>query len=156
VNNTLWADGTHSGAVGELQIQYHATNNLIDNNIMYSNPTSYLIYDFTSNTSNPASLDYNLYYSTAGVAGSLWDWQAKSITGFAAYRTASGMDAHSGFADPQFVNLTSTPPNLDVLSTSPAINAGTNLGSSVVGILDYAGNPRVNAHGQINAGAHEQ
>jgi hypothetical protein len=27
VNNTLWADGTQKGAVGELQIQYNATNN---------------------------------------------------------------------------------------------------------------------------------
>jgi hypothetical protein len=26
----------------------------------------------------------------------------------------------------------------------------------VVGILDFAGNPRVNASGQINAGAYEQ
>jgi hypothetical protein len=66
------------------------------------------------------------------------------------------MDTHSPFADPLFVNLSSTPPNLDVLSSSPAVNAGTNLGSSVVGILDYAGNQRVNANGQINIGAYEQ
>ena len=156
VNNTLWDDGTHSGGVGELQIQYHATNNTIENNIMYASTTGYLIYDFTSSTSNPAVLDYNLYYTTSGAASSLWDWQGKSITGFTAYKTASGMDAHSPFADPQFVNLSSTPPNLDVLSSSPATNAGTNLGSSVVGLLDYAGNTRVNANGQINIGAYEQ
>src|SRR6185437_3389772 len=28
VNNTFWADGTASGGAGELQIQYHATNNI--------------------------------------------------------------------------------------------------------------------------------
>jgi len=36
------------------------------------------------------------------------------------------------------------------------VNAGTNLGADVVGILDYAGNPRVNASGQINIGAYER
>jgi hypothetical protein len=156
VNNTLWDDGTHSGGVGELQIQYHATNNTIENNIMYASTTGYLIYDFTSNTSNPAVLDYNLYYTTVGAGSSLWDWQAKSITGYSSYQSASHMDAHSPFADPQFVNISSTPPNLDILSSSPAVNAGANLGSSVVGLLDYAGNPRVNANGQINIGAYEQ
>jgi hypothetical protein len=78
------------------------------------------------------------------------------------YNLASGLlgegsvNAHSPFADPQFLNISSTPPNLDVLSSSPAVNAGTNLGSSVVGLLDYAGNPRLNANGQINIGAYEK
>jgi hypothetical protein len=156
VNNTLWADGTHTGAVGEVQIQYHATNSIIENNIMYTTPTGYLIDDFTSSVPNPAVLDYNVYYSTAGAAGSLWNWQSKFITGYTNYRAASGMDAHSPFADPQFLNISSTPPNLHVASTSPAINAGTNLGPSVVGLLDYAGNPRVSGSGQINAGAYQQ
>jgi hypothetical protein len=156
VNNSFWDDGTHSGSVGELQIQYNATNNSIYNNIFYASPTGYLIYDFTSSTSNPAVLDHNLYFTTAGAANGLWDWQGKSITGYSAYQSASGMDAHSPFGDPQFLNIMSTPPNLDVLSSSPAVNAGINLGSSVVGILDYAGNPRTNANGQINIGAYEQ
>jgi len=154
VNNTLWDDGTHSGGVGELQIQYHATNNVIENNIMYASTTGYLIYDFTSSTTNPATLDYNLYYTTVGAGSSLWDWQHSSITGYSNYLTASKQDAHSPFADPQFVSLVT--PNLDVASTSPAVNAGTNLGSSVVGIQDFAGNPRVNGSGQINIGAYEQ
>ena len=77
-------------------------------------------------------------------------------SGYSNYQAASGRDANSPFADPQFVNISSTPPNLDVASTSPAVNAGKNLGADVVGILDYAGNPRVNASGQINIGAYEQ
>jgi len=36
------------------------------------------------------------------------------------------------------------------------VNGGTNLGPTVVGILDFAGNPRVSANGQINIGAYEQ
>jgi len=91
-----------------------------------------------------------------GASGSLWDWQGKSLTGYSTYLSTSGQDVHSPFADPQFVNQSSTPPNLDILSTSPAINAGTNLGVNTVGVLDYAGHPRVNGGGQINIGAYEQ
>jgi hypothetical protein len=36
------------------------------------------------------------------------------------------------------------------------VHAGINLRSSVVGMVDYAGNPRANANGQINIGAYEQ
>jgi hypothetical protein len=55
-----------------------------------------------------------------------------------------------------YVNITTTPYNFDVSSGSPAVNAGTNLGVNVVGVLDYAGNPRLNSSGQINIGAYEQ
>src|SRR5579864_2346990 len=157
LNNSLWDDGTHGNSgLGEMQIQYYATNNTIENNVAYASPTGYLLYDFTSSEPQPALLDYNLYYSTVGAASSLWDWQGKSITGFANYRTASGQDSHSQFADPQYDNIATSPYNLDVMSTSPAVNAGTNLGSSLVGLVDFAGNPRVNANGQINVGAYEQ
>ena len=156
VNNTFWADGTASGAAGELQIQYHATNNTIFNNIMYAGPTNVLINDFTSSVANPASLDHNLYFATVGAASGLWNWQSKAITGYSNYQAASGQDVHSPFANPQFDNISTLPPNLDVMSTSPAVNAGSNLGVNTVGVLDFAGNPRVNGSGQINIGAYEQ
>ena len=156
VDNTLWADGAARGAAGELQIQYNATNNTIMNNIMYAGPTNVLINDFTTSVPNPASLDHNLYFATVGAASSAWDWQGKFITGYSNYQAASGQDAHSPFADPQFDNISTLPPNLDVMSTSPAVNAGTNLGVNTVGVLDFGGNPRVNGSGQINIGAYEQ
>ena len=159
VNNSFWDDGIHGNSgLGELQIQYKATNNTIENNIVdgYTLTTKYLLYDFTSSEPSPAALDYNDYYNTVGAAGSLWDWQGKGVTGFSPYQTASGQDAHSKFADPLYVNITTTPYNFDVSSGSPAVNAGTNLGVNVVGVLDYAGNPRVSSSGQINIGAYEQ
>ncbi len=159
VNNTLWHDGIHGNSgLGEFQIQYSATNNSVYNNIFdVSTLTSkYLVYDFTSSVPSPAVLDFNDYYNNVGASGSLWDWQGKSLTGYSTYLSTSGQDVHSPFADPQFVNQSSTPPNLDILSTSPAINAGTNLGVNTVGVLDYAGHPRVNGGGQINIGAYEQ
>ena len=158
VNNSLWDDGTYGNSgLGEFQIQYSATNNIVENNIFddYTLTSKYLVYDFTSSVPNPAVMDYNDYYDTAG-ASSLFNWQGKSITGFSAYQTASGQEAHSKFADPLYVNVATTPYNFDLSSGSPAINTGANLGVNTVGVLDYAGNPRVNAGGQINMGAYEQ
>ena len=158
VNNSLWDDGTFgSSGLGEFQIQYFATNNTVENNIFdgYTLTSKYLLYDFTTSEPGPAVLDYNDYYNTAGTS-SLFDWQGKSLSGFAAYRTASGQDAHGKFADPLYVNVTTAPYNFDLASGSPALNAGTNLGVNTVGVLDYAGNSRVNSNGQINIGAYEQ
>jgi hypothetical protein len=117
--------------------------------------SKYLVYDFTTSVPNPAVMDYNDYYDTAG-ASSLFNWQGKTINGFTAYQSASGQEAHSKFADPLYLNIASTPYNFDLASGSPAINAGTNLGVNEVGVVDYAGNPRVNASGHINMGAYEQ
>ena len=122
----------------------------------YTLSSKYLVYDFTTSVPNPATMDYNLYYDTGGATGALLNWQGKSLTGFSAYKTASGQEAHSQFADPLYANITTAPYNFDLASGSPAINAGTNLGVNTVGVLDYAGNPRVNANGQVNVGAYEQ
>ena len=159
VNNSLWNNGTGSSSgLGEFQIQYHATNNTVENNIFdgYTHSSNYLVYDFTSSVANPAVLDYNDFYNSAGATNSLWNWQGKSITGFSPYKSASGQDGNSVFADPLYVNITTSPYNFDLASGSPAINTGTNLGVNTVGLLDYAGNPRVNNNGQINIGAYEQ
>lgn len=155
VNNTLWADDTHNTGSGELQIQYNATNNIIKNNIMYASTQGLLINDFTSSSASPATLDYNLYFTTNGAASSSWNWQHAFITGYSNYQAASSQDAHSPFADPQFLNIATLPPNLDIASTSPALGAGTDLGTSVEGVLDFAGNPRVQ-NGKITIGAYEQ
>jgi hypothetical protein len=51
--------------------------------------------------------------------------------------------------------LSLTTPNLQAQSTSPEVNAGINLGATVVGTVDYAGNPRV-VGTSIDIGAYEQ
>jgi len=168
VNNTLYNNNTKNEGA-EFQIQYNSppsNGNIFENNIVYAGSQNVWIYSYVSGST--ATANWNLYYSTAGyVQGTSIDWGAKyNYKTYAAYQSGSGEDASSPNANPLFVSIGSTPPNLDVTSGSPAINAGsTSLscsvgycgsGSSIYGSTDYAGNPRINGSGQINIGAYEQ
>jgi hypothetical protein len=170
VNNTLYNNNTKNQGA-EFQIQYHsgdASGNIFENNIVYAGKQNVWIYSYVKPTTQypapPATLNWNLYYSTAGyVKGTSIDWAGtSSYKTYSAYQTTTGEDADSPNANPLFDNLTSTPPNLDIESNSPAIDAGsTSLtcsvgwcnGSSIYGNTDFAGNPRENGS-LINIGAY--
>jgi hypothetical protein len=152
-NNTLFRDDQAQTGAGELQIQYHATNNLVANNIFHATTQGVLLYAYTGDTPAPASLDYNLYFSDAGSAGSTWTWLGTDYTTFSAYRAASLQDAHAQFADPKFVSLST--PDLHAQAGSPAIDAGSDYGVNVVGTLDFDVRPRIQG-AAIDIGPYEQ
>jgi hypothetical protein len=155
VNNTLYGNDTKNSGSGEFQVQYYATNNIFENNIVYATSQALFINNYTNSEANPVTANYNLYYSFASATSANFLWNGANYTGFASYQSGTGNDSHSQYANPQFVNLTSTPPNLQVQATSPAINAGTDLGATVVGTVDYVGNPRVTGS-EIDLGAYQE
>jgi Right handed beta helix region len=153
VNNTLFKnDGKNTGS-GEFQIQFHATNNVFKNNIVYATSQGLLVNNYTSSTSNPADVNYNLYYSSVSAGSATFVWVGHTYTGFTAYQTGTAKDAMSNCLDPLFISTTT--PDLRVQPTSRAVNAGVNLGSAVVGAVDFAGNARVQGS-NIDIGAYEQ
>jgi hypothetical protein len=153
VNNTLFMNDTKNTGGGEFQIQYYATNNIFENNIVNATSQGLFLHSFTKSEPDPATLDYNLYFSSTGAAAGIWRWNQTKYVGFANYQQATGQDAHSNFANPLF--LSTTTPDLQVQPSSPAVDKGINLGPSVVGTLDFAGNPRVQGP-DIDIGAYEQ
>ena len=153
VNNSLLFNDRKNTGSGEFQIQFHATNNVFKNNIAYATRQGLLVNNFTRSEPNPADIDFNVYHSAVGATNSNFVWNGKTYTGFAAYQSATGKDPHSFFADPLYVSLTT--PDLHVATTSPAVNAGIDLGQAIVGDVDFAGNPRVQGS-NIDIGAYEQ
>ncbi len=149
VNNTLYHNDTvHSGS-GELMLQYDTRNNIIKNNIFYANDQNVLISNvYIQNSGN--IVDDNLYYAPGGAEHSEWLWQNVSYTGFDAYRSGTGNDAHSVFANPVFVDFVH--PDLHLQSGSPAINKGDN--SAVVSNHDFDGELRIQAN-TVDIGADE-
>jgi hypothetical protein len=152
VNNTLYGNDTQNTGSGEFQVQYYATNNIFENNIVYATSQGLFVNNYTNSEPSPVTVDYNLYFSSVNSSSAEFLWNGTDYTGFASYQSGTGNDSHSQYADPQFLSLTT--PNFQVPPTSPAVNAGTNLGATVVGNVDYAGNPRVKSS-TIDIGAYE-
>ena len=153
VNNSLLYNDRKNTGSGEFQIQFHATNNVFKNNITYATRQGLVINNFTRSEPNPADVDFNVYNSPVGAANANFIWNGKTYTGFAAYRSSTSKDPDSFFVDPQYVNLTT--PDLHAAANSPAVNEGINLGSTIVGDVDFAGTPRVQGS-NIDIGAYEQ
>lgn len=189
VNNTLYNNGIQPGndsegtPSGEFQIQNQvgsAQDNYFENNAVYAGWPNIWINDYASFTQTypqsliypppPATLNWNLYYSAAGyLQGTSIVWGGLSpYRSFSNWQTSSEEDANSLNADPQFVNMGDTPPNLDTFPASPAIAAGSTRLScrvgwcdpngsspnSIYGSTDFLGNPRTN-RSKIDIGAYE-
>lgn len=149
VNNTFFENDANQTGSGELLIQFDTRDNIIKNNIFFANQQSlFFSNDYVENQGNV--VDYNLYFAPDGSTNSEWGWQNVYYTGFDAYRTATGNDAHALFADPHFVNT--AVPDLHLLAGSPAIDQGENLTDA--GLMDFDGNIR-QQNGRVDMGAFE-
>lgn len=151
VNNTLFNNNIAGGG-GDFQIQYHATSNLFENNIVYAGSQGIIVYGSVDSTSAPVTADYNLYYTAASPQ---WWYQGVEHTTFAAWQQASSQDKHSHFENPGLLSVKS-PYNFDLAAKSPALGAGNYaLGVADYGTLDFAGNPRTTGTA-INIGAYQK
>lgn len=178
VNNTLYNNAKESaGETAEYQIQHQVgstQDDYFENNLVYAGTYNTWIYSYVKSSSSypapPATLDWNLYYSSAGyVKGTSITWaDVSSYTSFANFQSTTGEDESSRNANPDFESLTSRPLNFDITAASPAVNnGGTSLScsigwcdpngsspSSIYGATDFLGNPRMN-NGAINIGAYQ-
>jgi cysteine-rich repeat protein len=117
--NTCYHNDTLGAGFGELWIQY-AENNVVENNLFYATAQNLLLQSDAGNTGN--TIDYNLWFADAGAAAGRFVWNGTEYPGFAAYRAATGQDAHSLFADPVLANPGGG--DFHLSGSSPAIDAG--------------------------------
>jgi hypothetical protein len=141
--------------------------NLIYNNVLYGF-TSYGLFSAAANSSNVVfrnnlivaktsndtfvdinsgvNSDYNAYYCMSGAPRG-WGWNGTGYATLATYQAASGQEAHSIYADPQFVSTNPiTAADFQIKTTSPCVNAGQGL--KAAGLLapaqpyqDFLGTP---------------
>ena len=124
------------------------TNTNIYNNIIYSaSPNLVWIDAFADATQT--HLDHNLYWYT-GAGNPSYKWGATAYTSFSAWKTGSGQDAHSLYAnpllnDPTYHALGFPTTSFTLQAGSPAINAGANLVAlgkvTSMCTRDFFGNP---------------
>jgi len=136
VNNTLFENDRLRDGNGEVALQFGVRRTTIRNNILRANTQGWLISNpFTENTGN--TVDTNLFFVPPGTTP-LWEWRRVEHQSFAAWRTATGNDVHSLYADPKLVSTAT--PNLHLRATSPAIDLGQLLAAA--GSRDIDGEPR--------------
>jgi hypothetical protein len=125
VNNTVWNNDTLGVGDGQLWIQ-DASNNVVANNIFVAVGSEVLIASYPDVADTGNRLDYNLYFTSAGANDpSAFTWNNTAFSGFAAYRAGAHEDAHSHFADPEFVNAAAG--DFTLMAGSPALHAGTSM-----------------------------
>ena len=127
INNTVFKNDTFDTGNGQLLIQY-ASHNIVTNNIFVAAANNVLFGSAGAGNSGNL-LDHNLDFAS-DPANALFNWNAATYTGFAAYQKGTGQDAHSMFANPQFVNAAAF--DFHLAASSPAIDAG----SAVTGQYD--------------------
>ena len=95
-------------------------------------------------------LDANLYYALDGSSDGTWQWKGADYGDFDTWRSRSGNDRHSMFADPGFVDPAAQ--DFSLVASSPAVDAGAFAATS--GSTDLAGGPRAQG-GSVDMGAFE-
>ncbi len=118
-NNTCFYNDLLNEGWGELVIQY-ASYNTILNNIFYSTSQSVMLYSETGNFSN--SLDYNLWFSSAGISSMEFIWNGNLANGLPAFQNLSGQESNGTAANPEFQDSPNN--DLHIEATSPAIDRG--------------------------------
>lgn len=152
-NNTLFENDTLQSGSGEFQIQYHASNNLFANNILYANSQGLLVNSFVASSTPPVSLENDLFYTSDDASAANWLWNNKTYTSLSAFQKASQSESNGLLTDPLFRSTTT--PDLQLSAGSPAINQGLNLGLAAEGAYDYAGSARTTSSGLIDRGAYQ-
>ena len=98
--NVCYRNDIHEDRNGELWIQW-ASNNIVKGNVFWAGDEAILLQSIAGARDNV--LDENTWFSQAGAEEANFTWRDEEITGYSAYRRASGQDMHSRFQKPDIM-----------------------------------------------------
>jgi len=157
LHNTLYANNQFADGSPEVLVQYHVRRTVIQGNVMRATGPGQPLVGTVPRAQHDASataphLDGNLYFARGGAARASFGVLGTTYTGWQSYRSATGQDAHSRYADPRLRHPARG--DLHLRRGSPAIDAGLTVAPRWVGRLDVDGQRRVHG-GRIDIGADE-
>jgi chitodextrinase len=152
VNNSLYDDDLQNTGSGEFQIQFRATGIVFENNIVYAGAQGLFVNGYVPGSG--VTLNHNDFFTTSSTIA--FELNGTMYSSFAAYRSGTGQDEDSIFANPDFdalptctadgtippggfssamASTCTTAANLDLRRESPA----TNVGDSTLGTPSGSG-----------------
>ena len=149
INNVCYKNDILGSGFGQLWIQF-AEDNVVRNNVFVETTGGILLFSEDGNIDN--SLDYNVWFVDAGAESATFTWNGTSYESYSAYRSATGHDANSLFADPLFVNAALDDSHLQ--GDSPAVEGGDPSYIPDPGVVDIDGELRL-AGLRVDIGADE-
>ena len=151
-NNTFLKNNFSNNGTGEIYMTKMSNCSII-NNIFYTNNQNQFMYVENISPQTNNVLNYNCWYTPNNNASNVSiDWRGTNYSTFSSYKSGTGQEANSFYADPQFVSSSLPSPDLHSFSNY-CINGGNPSTVISIGETDYEGNPRMN--GQIDVGAYE-
>ncbi len=152
-NNSLFRNDTQNIGVGEIIIS-KATNCKFENNVFYTNNQNILFNRENISPQAGNTFNYNCWFTPNNNSGSIVvKYGTSTFTSFANYKSATGQDSNSFYANPMFVN--SNLPSLNMAVNSGMCVDGANPMTIVAsGETDFTGLTRV-VNG-LDIGAYEK
>lgn len=126
VNNIVANGSTNNEFLSAgLSVRYAGSDGMtVKNNIFYNNAVPDVIF-YSDTDTTTTQINYNNYYRPSYT--NAWNWKATNYSTIATWQAASSQDAQSIISDPIFTNVAGN--DFTLQSSSPAIDAGENLGS---------------------------
>ncbi|MDC8105795.1 T9SS type A sorting domain-containing protein [Chryseobacterium sp. PTM-20240506] len=153
-NNTFLQNDTANKGSGEISMS-KASNCTFENNIFYTGPENLLMFIDNKSPQSNNTFNYNCWYTPNNDQNDIAvDWRGTTYDTFAAYRSATGQDANSLYANPSLVSISSTTPIVKLNAASVCINKGKPTTAITSGELDFYGAGRI-SNTIIDIGASE-
>ena len=145
------ANTAYKNVTAGINVEGNSTGATLSNNVSVDNgiksPRTHSDIRIENGSTAGTTMDYDLVYLT--VPDTILIWSSTSYSSLAAFRSASGQEAHGIQADPRWASPSTG--NFHLTAGSPAIDSG-NSGASGQPGADIEGNPRVDDPGTQNTG----
>ncbi|RZJ31727.1 MAG: T9SS type A sorting domain-containing protein [Flavobacterium sp.] len=153
-NNTLFKNNSFTSGIAEITVS-KASNCVFEDNIVYSNNQDILLTMLNIQPQANNLFNYNCWFTTDGDANDLTFYCGlATYDSFSQYKSGTGQDSNSVYANPGFLNTELPTPQLALLPESLCINIGNPVLSIVGEEKDYLGNPRI-VNNVVDIGANE-